>query len=86
MYVVVRADGRRYLGLDVLTKSRLVLITTGTDNTKEDITPRYAIPVASIQEWIKQLAALGRSARSARHDRMAADKACARSRLVRASH
>lgn len=70
MYEVVRADGRRYLGLDVLTKSRLVLITTGTDNTKEDITPRYAIPVASSQECIKQLTALGRSARSARHDRM----------------
>jgi putative transposase len=30
------ADGRRYLGLDVLTKSRLTLVTTGTD--KEDTT------------------------------------------------
>ena len=29
------ADGRRYLGLEVLAKSRLVLITT-TENTKED--------------------------------------------------
>ena len=29
------SDGRRYLGLDILAKSRLVLITT-TDHTKEE--------------------------------------------------
>ncbi len=28
------ADGRRYLGLDILAKSRLVLVTT--DNTKPE--------------------------------------------------
>jgi transposase-like protein len=36
------ADGRRYLGLDVLAKSRLTLITTD-DKTKEDTTPAGAI-------------------------------------------
>ena len=39
------ADGRRYLGLDVLTKSRLTLITTddSTDTTKEDTNTAGAI-------------------------------------------
>ena len=39
------ADGRRYLGLDVLTKSRLTLITTDerTDTTKEDTNTAGAI-------------------------------------------
>jgi transposase-like protein len=39
------ADGRRYLGLEVLAKSRLVLITTdtGDDNRKEDTEPAGAI-------------------------------------------
>lgn len=34
------AEGRRYLGLDVLAKSRLALIHTPTDDhRKEDLTP-----------------------------------------------
>jgi len=37
------ADGRRYLGLDVLNRSRLVLITTDTDDQKEDTTTIGAI-------------------------------------------
>jgi putative transposase len=32
------ADGRRYLGLEVLNRSRLVLITTDTDHDKEETT------------------------------------------------
>jgi transposase-like protein len=32
------ADSRRYLGLDILAKSRLVLITTDPDHTREDTT------------------------------------------------
>ncbi len=34
------AEGRRYLGLEVLAKSRLALVTTGqTPNEEEDLTP-----------------------------------------------
>src|SRR3954451_3594286 len=34
------AEGRRYLGLDVLARSRMALITTDeTTNDKEDLTP-----------------------------------------------
>lgn len=31
------ADGRRYVGLDILAKSRLVLITADKDDTTETI-------------------------------------------------
>src|ERR671912_2845029 len=33
------AEGRRYLGLDVLARSRMALITTDATNEKEDLTP-----------------------------------------------
>jgi putative transposase len=38
------ADGRRYLGLEVLNRSRLVLITTDTEHEEEDSTD----PVSAI--------------------------------------